>query len=119
MNLKAAFTLWALLLAPGVASGPAEAAARTRFWNLTGATITRFELAPAGTESYGPDQCRNDKDGAVDHDERLNITGTPPGTYDARVVFKDGRTCRARAIRVEEGKVFSLEPGELTECTKK
>src|SRR5829696_2333468 len=54
---------------------------RIRFWNLTANTITRFYLAPAGTGKYGPDQCVNDRDGTVDHDERLRITGVTPGRY--------------------------------------
>ena len=57
---------------------------RIRFWNLTANTITKFYLAPAGTDKYGPDQCVNDRDGTVDHDERLRITGVTPGRYDAR-----------------------------------
>ena len=29
-------------------------------------------------------QCKNDKDGTVDSDERLRITGVNTGTYDIR-----------------------------------
>jgi len=32
-----------------------------RFWNLTLYTITAFQLSPAGTDTWGPDQCRNDR----------------------------------------------------------
>jgi hypothetical protein len=42
-----------------------------RFWNLTRHTISEFYLAPAGTTSWG--QCKNDKDGTVDSDERLRV----------------------------------------------
>ena len=52
-----------------------------RFWNLTQHTISEFYLAPAGTTQWGPNQCKNDKDGTVDPDERLRITAVPPGTY--------------------------------------
>jgi hypothetical protein len=41
-----------------------------RFWNLTLYTITNFQMSPAGQDSWGPDQCQNDRDGTVDHDER-------------------------------------------------
>ena len=46
-----------------------------RLWNLTTATITGFELSPAGKNDWGPNQTLNDKDKEVDHDERLRITG--------------------------------------------
>jgi hypothetical protein len=52
-----------------------------RFWNLTLNTITQLQMAPTGTDAWGADQCKNDRDGTVDHDERLRITGIPPGNY--------------------------------------
>src|SRR5262245_52730895 len=52
-----------------------------RFWNLTRHTISEFYLAPAGTTNWGANQCKNDRDGTVDSDERLRITDTPPGRY--------------------------------------
>src|SRR3712207_1455115 len=71
-----------------VAAVPAFAQAdRIRFWNLTGNTITKLYLAPAGTDRYGPDQCANDRDGTVDHRERLRVTGITSGRYDAK--FED------------------------------
>ena len=38
--------------------GMAKAADRgtTRFWNLTGETVTHLNMAPAGTTDWGPDQ---------------------------------------------------------------
>src|SRR3977135_1368505 len=56
-----------------------------RFWNLTTATISSFQLSPAGKDTWGPNQTLNDKDKEVDHDERLRITSTEPGRYDAKV----------------------------------
>src|SRR6188472_754140 len=76
---------------------------RIRFWNLTANTITKFYLAPAGTDKYGPDQCVNDRDGTVDHDERLRITGVTPGRYDAK--FQD----KKENIDVKAGGIFSIE----------
>src|ERR1700721_498332 len=46
-----------------------------RFWNLTTATVSGFELSPAGKDNWGPNPALNDKDKEVDHDERLRITG--------------------------------------------
>ena len=89
----------------------------TRFWNLTRYTISEFYLAPAGTTNFGPNQCKNDKDGTVDHDERLRITGVEAGTYDAKLTDVSGRTCLVRNIKIETGQIFSIEEKELTSCT--
>ena len=104
-------TLAAMLL-------PAHAQSRpTRFWNLTLYAISELYLAPAGTASFGPNQTRNDKDGTVDPDERLRITGVEPGTYDARLTDVSGRSCLVRNIKVEAGAIFSIEEKDLTACT--
>ena len=66
----------------------------------------------------GPNQCKNDKDGTVDADERLRITGVASGTYDAKLVDVSGRTCIVRNIKVEAGEIFSIEERELTSCTR-
>jgi hypothetical protein len=90
----------------------------TRFWNLTQFTISEFYLAPAGTTRFGPNQCKNDKDGTVDHDERLRITGVEPGTYDAKFTDVSGRTCVVKNVKVEAGQIFSIEERELpSDCT--
>ncbi len=96
----------------------AASAKTTRFWNLTDNTINKFELAPAGTDTFGPDQAKNDKDGAVDHDERLKIVGTPTGTYDARLSDARGRTCLVKNVAIKDGDVFSIEEKQLTDCKK-
>jgi len=103
---------------PVLAQAPKANPAPTRFWNLTADTIAEFYLAPAGTTQWGPNQCKNDKDGTVDPDERLRITGVPSGTYDARFVDVKGRACVVRNITVEEGKIFSIEEKELTSCDR-
>ncbi len=97
--------------------GPA-AAKDTRFWNLTSSTAKSLELAPAGTQAFGPNQCLNDPDREVEHDERVKVTGLAPGAYDARLTLADGRKCLVRNVQVEAGKVFSIEDKELTDCTK-
>jgi hypothetical protein len=89
-----------------------------RFWNLTRNTISEFYLAPAGTTSWGPNQCKNDRDGTVDPDERLRITDTPPGLYDAKLVDVTKRTCIVRNLKLEAGEIFSIEEKELTSCTQ-
>ncbi len=58
-----------------------------RFWNLTSATVSNFQLSPAGKNDWGANQTLNDKDKEVDHDERLRITGVDPGRYDAKVGY--------------------------------
>ena len=91
----------------------------TRFWNMTRHTVSEFYLAPAGTVNWGPNQCKNDKDGTVDSDERLPITGvTAAGSYDAKLVDVSGRTCIVKNVKVEIGQIFSIEEKELTSCTR-
>ena len=89
-----------------------------RFWNLTLNTITRLQLSPAGANVWGIDQCSNDRDGTVDHDERLPITGTAPGKYDVKLADKAGRVCIVRDIDVKDGGIFSIEEKQLTDCAK-
>ena len=89
-----------------------------RFWNLTLNTITQLQLSPAGKNTWGADQCRNDRDGTVDHDERLRITGIDPGRYDVKFADKAGRICIVRDVEVKDGAIFSVEEKQLTDCTK-
>jgi hypothetical protein len=89
----------------------------TRFWNLTRNTISEFYLAPAGTTNWGPNQCKNDKDGAVDTDERLRITDVASGIYDAKLLDVTGRTCVVRNVKVETGGIFTIDEKDLTSCT--
>ena len=107
------------VLVLGACCSPALAAERPmRFWNLTRHTITEFYLAPAGTANWGANQCKNDRDGTVDPDERLRITDTAPGVYDARLVDVSKRTCIVRNLKLEAGEIFSIEERELTSCTQ-
>ena len=80
----------------------------SRFWNLTANTITSLQLSPAGKNDWGRNQADNDRDRTVDHDERLKITDTVPGTYDVKFVDKSGRTCVVPNIEVKTGAVFSI-----------
>lgn len=89
-----------------------------RFWNLTAQTVTSVQLAKPGTQNFGPDLCKSDKDGSVDHDERLNMPNVSPGHYDVKIGYKDGRSCIVKDLNLEAGKVFSIEDKDLTSCTK-
>jgi hypothetical protein len=88
----------------------------TRFWNLTKNTISQFYLAPTGTSDWGPNQCKNDKDGRVDFDERLAITDVSAGTYDAKFIDVAGRTCTVPKIKIEPGAIFAIAEKDLTSC---
>jgi len=90
----------------------------TRFWNLTQGRISEFYLAAAGTTDWGPNQAKNDKDGVVDPDERLRITGIKSGSYDVKLKDLDGRTCMLHGIKVEVGQIFSIDEKDLTGCSK-
>lgn len=106
------------LLAMLLLSQPALAADPLRFWNLTDDTVTSLRMAPAGTDEFGPNQCTNDRDGEVDYNERLRLTGIKPGKYDVRLTLKKGRTCLVRGVDVKPGGkyAFSLEPSDLKDC---
>jgi hypothetical protein len=96
-----------------------HAAERLRFWNLTTVTIQELYLAPAGTTQWSGNQCANDRDGTVDPDERLTITGLTPGRYDVKLKDKKGRTCTVSGVELVSGKpyAFSLSDKDLTNCT--
>jgi hypothetical protein len=89
-----------------------------RLWNLTTATISNFQLSPAGKDSWGPNQTLNDRDKEVDHDERLRITGIEPGRYDAKVGYRDSRQCLVRDIEIKADAVFSIADKDLKDCKK-
>ena len=89
-----------------------------RFWNLTSATISGFQLSPAGKNEWGPNQTLNDKDKEVDHDERLRITGVEPGQYDAKVSYLDARQCLVKGIEIKADAVFSIADKDLKDCNK-
>jgi hypothetical protein len=91
---------------------------RTRFWNLTANTVKELYLSPTEKNEWGPNQCANDKDGEVDHRERLTITGIQTGRYDARLVDTRGRNCTVANIEIKEGAVFSIEENQLKNCRK-
>jgi len=114
-NLRRIILMIVGLLA--IADAAAAQGRPTRFWNLTRNTISEFYLAPAGTTNWGPNQCKNDKDGSVDNDERLRITDVPTGTYDIKFADVKGRVCVVRDIKVEAGTIFSIEEKDLKSCS--
>src|SRR3954466_7051126 len=84
------------------ASGPLMAQGKgIRLWNLTTATISNFQLSPAGKGSWGPNPALNDREQEDDHDERLRIIGIEPGRYDAKVGYRDSRHCLVRDIEIK------------------
>jgi hypothetical protein len=89
-----------------------------RLWNLTTATISGFQLSPAGKLDWGPNQTLNDRDKEVDHDERLRITGVEPGRYDAKVSYRGSRQCFVRDIEIKADAVFSIADKDLKDCNK-
>ena len=102
---------------------PVLAQERMAFWNLTSFTITNLAMAPAGPDGapagpFGPNQCANDRDGTVDHDERLRLTGVAPGRYAVRLTTKPGRVCTVRNVEVKGGGKysFSLSDSDLVDC---
>jgi len=113
-------TQWLLATALSLMSAGQLAAAGKgiRFWNLTTATVSGFQLSLAGKDNWGPNQTLNDKDGEVDHDERLRITGVEPGRYDAKLGYSDSRQCLVRDIEIKANSVFSVADKDLKDCSK-
>ena len=109
------FLVFGLTLASSVALSQDRP---TRFWNLTQGRISEFYLAAPGTSNWGPNQAKNDKDGVVDPDERLRITGVQSGSYDIKLTDLDGRTCMVKNVKVEAGQIFSIDEKDLTGCSK-
>jgi hypothetical protein len=101
-----------------VATASLAAEKSTRVWNLTSQTIINLQMAPADTTAFGENQCLNDKDKEVEHDERLKVTGVVSGSYDIKVGYPNGKTCVVKNIAVIAGQVFSIEDKDLVDCTK-
>ena len=103
-----------------VAGAEAQTTKRSgmRFWNLTLYTLTSLQFSPPGQNAWGRNQCENDDDKTVDHNERLRITGLTAGRYDARIIDKIGRTCIVKDVEVKDG-VFSIEEKQLTNCQQR
>src|SRR3979490_2724280 len=89
-----------------------------RFWNLTTATISSLQLSPAGKNIWGTNQTLNDKDKEVDHDERLRITSTEPGRYDAKIGYRNSKQCIVRDIEIKADAVFSIADKDLKDCNR-
>ena len=109
----------AILLLPAclVAADAFAADKPPQFWNLTTSTVTKLEISKAGANAFQSNQTVNDPDGAVEHDERLKITGVASGVYDLRMTLKDGRRCFARNVHILPGKVFTIEDKGLEDCS--
>ena len=80
--------------------------------------MTIFQMSPTAADNGGSDQCKNGRDGIVDHDERLRITGVEPGRYDAKVSYRGSRQCLVRNIEIKADAVFSIADKDLKDCTK-
>ena len=107
----------AIVFVPIASNLTAAADERLKFWNLAGFTIKELHLAPAGTENWGPDQHRNDPDGAVEADERLTLRHVLP-RRNVKLLDEKGRVCIVRNIEVLAWKryAFPISEKELTDC---
>ncbi|CCD87155.1 conserved exported protein of unknown function [Bradyrhizobium sp. ORS 285] len=108
-------TACAVLLLAGSAASAEDG---PRFLNRTGQTIVKMYLAAAGTKNWGADQCKNDDEGMVDHNERMTLVGVKSGRYDIKLSEQNGRTCFAKNIELKEGAQFVVRDTDLTECSK-
>jgi hypothetical protein len=79
-------------------------------------TVTDSYHVPAGTTEWVADKCKNDRDGSVDCDGRVRITGVSSGRYDIQFTDKTGRNCVVKGIEVKPGAVFSID-NEMSHCS--
>jgi hypothetical protein len=78
----------------------------------------KMQRAAPGSKSWGAGHCKNDDEGAVDHNERMTLVGVKPGRYDIKFADKNGRTCVAKNVEMKEGAQFVVRDTDLTECSK-
>ena len=116
--LRIPITTLAIALIFSTAHAQIQKRGGMRFWNLTLYTLTSLKFSPPGQNAWGKNQCENDDDKAVDHDERLRIRGLSPGRYDAKLTDRTGRTCLVKEVEVTSG-VFAIEEKQLTDCSPK
>jgi hypothetical protein len=89
-----------------------------KVWNLTASAIVDFRLAPGGSSKFGRNLALDDKDKAIDIDERLTLQDIAPGLYDARIKFRSGRACRVAGLKLEAGAIASIEEKQLEHCLR-
>ena len=77
----------------------------TRFWNLTRYAVSEFHLAPAGTTNFGPNQCKNDKDGTKQVSREPVIAGDTAAVQATRRRCR--RCCRRRRRTTRRGRSAS------------
>lgn len=113
-----AFALAAALSNAALADDDDAKKAKMKFWNLTGVDLTELYMAPAGTETFGENQTKNDDNNQAEADERLPLTDVKAGNYDVRIKDADGRVCLVKNVEVKDSGPysFSLEADQLTDC---
>ena len=89
-----------------------------KFLNRTGVTVVNLQFAPPGSGAWGPNQCKNDDEGEVDHNERLKLTGIQAGRYDVKLGDKKRRVCTFKNVDVQEGNPIIIREQDLISCTR-
>ena len=89
-----------------------------KFLNRTGVTIVNLQFASPGSGAWGANQCKNDDEGEVDHNERLTLTGIQAGRYDVKLGDKKGRVCTIKNVDVQEGNPVIVREQDLASCTR-
>jgi hypothetical protein len=90
------------------------------FLNRVGETLVKLQLAPAGSEKWGPDQCQFEDDKSVENNEKIPLKEVMPGRYDVRFTDLKGRACTVKNLDVKDGALVVIRENELPpECAKK
>jgi hypothetical protein len=95
------------------------AAATERFfvYNLTTSTdFTGVFPAPAGSQTWGPNQALNDRDHSLDVTERLTITGIGHGRFDVKLQTRTRQTCIKRDVDLTRETIFDIRDADIAGC---
>ncbi len=88
-----------------------------RLWNLTTATISEFQLSPAGKTDVGP-QPDPERQGQGSRPRRApaHHRGASPAAMTPRSGYPGAKHCFVRDIEIKADAVFSIADKDLKDC---
>jgi hypothetical protein len=105
------------LLLVAVVGAPSCLAAELQIVNSSGTAIHELYLAAPGQRSWGADLLRSKQPSFIAHGESHTILDLAPGTYQLRLVDRDGRECEIESMQLASNYRLDLTNVRLRECT--
>ena len=105
-----------LMTVTSCVSARAREARFVAFNSTTSTDFSALDLAPAGTDNWGPNQVLNEKDKSWEASERIRLSGITHGRYDARLVDEKGRKCRLSDVDLTKDTSFEVRDADLASC---